>query len=88
MEEPQWDQLIPNVNTQDRQCGSSSKSNRIQTLQFAAIIEPYDRDFQYRHLAFTSYRQQQSGLHVSLSVTYFWMKNVWLPSISWACQCQ
>ena len=63
MEEPQWDQLIPNVNTQDRQCGSSSKSNRIQTSQFAVIIEPCDRDFQYRHLAFTSYRQQQSGLH-------------------------
>src|ERR1700731_723443 len=30
---------------------------------FAAIVEPFDRQFRYRRLAFSTYRKQQRGIH-------------------------
>jgi hypothetical protein len=36
---------------------------RYRLDNFAAIVEPFDRQFRYRRLAFSSYRNRQRGIH-------------------------
>jgi hypothetical protein len=60
----QWNQLI----TQMPSLKTAHMDNLLHAIRyrldnFADIVEPYDRDFRYRRLAFTSYKHQQRGLH-------------------------
>src|SRR3984885_8824837 len=88
MEGPEWNQLInqmPSLKTANVDHLQGAIEYRLHN--FAAIIEPYDRDFRFRQLAFTSYRQQKRGLHEVCRRLTFGAKKIWSPSISSAGQC-
>ncbi|KAH8552238.1 hypothetical protein BGW37DRAFT_491137, partial [Umbelopsis sp. PMI_123] len=59
-----WKQLfddLPTVKTAD--CDQLLDALRYRLNNFAAIVEPFDRHFRYRRLAFSSYRNRQRGIH-------------------------
>ena len=59
-----WNQLLddmPSLKTAD--FDQLLDALRYRLDNFAAIVEPFDRQFRYRRLAFFTYRNQQRGIH-------------------------
>jgi hypothetical protein len=59
-----WKQLVtgmPTLKTTNLQ--QFLNATRYRLDNFARIVEPFDRDFRHRRLAFTTYRESQRAIH-------------------------